>query len=430
MPKNQIQDMVKVKSIRNIPKRHHTEQKKVSPRPLEVRQHHIRKEEYFEPKKGGNSKYSLWFVSIVPILFFIFAISYLFTRAEVTVEPKTQNLVLSQSLSAIKNSTTEDLGFNLVIISGEEEEKVLGKEEKDVALASKGTVFVYNSFSSAPQKLLIDTRLEGSNGKIYKTASAFTVPGMAKDGTPGKVQVSIYGSEPGPEYDDKPLDFKIFGFKGTPKYEKFYARSEGNITGGFIGKSPVISDDDKIASINTLKDKLGAKLLQKAGDQIPSGFILFKNAFYLNIDEEKFDVDSNNEPVLKVKGTLYGILFNEQDLTKKIAESNIKKYDGSEIYIPGIRDLTFNPGNGGILTSNIALTERLDFNLTGNTKLVWKVDQAKLTKDLAGKSKKSFGQTLGEYPNIESANLSISPFWSRSIPSKTKYIKVVIDDTK
>ena len=49
---------------------------------------------------------------------------------------------------------------------------------------------------------------------------------MTKDGKPGSVEVGIYGSSAGPEYNSIPIDFKIFGFKNTPKYAKIYARSK------------------------------------------------------------------------------------------------------------------------------------------------------------------------------------------------------------
>ena len=87
---------------------------------------------------------------------------------------------------------------------------------------------------------------------------------MTKDGKPGSVEVGIYGSSAGPEYNSIPIDFKIFGFKNTPKYAKIYARSKGAITGGFQGKFPVISDDEKASVINELKDCSTKKTFRKS----------------------------------------------------------------------------------------------------------------------------------------------------------------------
>src|SRR3989344_6062534 len=108
----------------------------------------------------------------------------------------------------------------VAIISGEESKVVQDTKTKDVIEKAKGTVLIYNNFSSVPQRLDIDTRLEGSNGKIYKTVKKIVVPGM-RSSAPGSVEVGIYAAAGGEEYNSGPLDFTIFGFKGTPKYSKF-----------------------------------------------------------------------------------------------------------------------------------------------------------------------------------------------------------------
>ena len=68
--------------------------------------------------------------------------------------------------------------------------------------------------------------------------------------------MGIYAAGAGEEYNSTPLDFEILVFKGTPKYSKFYARSKGDITGGFKGKSPVVSSLNKITVISELKATL------------------------------------------------------------------------------------------------------------------------------------------------------------------------------
>ena len=71
---------------------------------------------------------------------------------------------------------------------------------------------------------------------------------------------------------------------------------------------------------------------------------MFKDAIFLDIDEKDVDFtpDKDNQVSVNIKGTLYGFIFNEKKLTAKIAQDIIDKYDGSEIYIPNIRDLTFS----------------------------------------------------------------------------------------
>jgi len=378
----------------------------------------------------NGSRYMLWLVAFISVAFCLFALSFLFSKAEIRVEPKMEDVVLNENLSAGKDLNTDNLSFNLVVISDEENKNIQANGEKDVSEKATGTIVIYNAFSSSSQLLSVDTRLEGSNGKIYKTQAKTVVPGMNKDGTPGSVEVKIYGAEAGQEYNSVPLDFKILGFKGNPKYSKFYGRSKGAITGGFVGKAPAVPDAEKTAAVTDLKTALQAKLLKKVNDQIPSGFILFKNAIFLNIDDSNISSTYNkdNSLTLTLSGILSGFLFNEQKLTKKIAEDNIEKYDGSDVYMPNIKDLTFTLTN----KDNISLgnAKNINFNLSGTVKIVWKPDVNKFTADLLGKSKNDFNQILSQYPNINSATLSLFPIWKMSIPDKAKNIKVIVNYPK
>jgi hypothetical protein len=426
MPKNLLQDMVKIKHVRRPTQ---------IASPKDVHPTNSALGTVQTSPKALRSRYTLWFVATISLVFCLFAIFYLFSKATVTVNPKMQDVILNENFSANKDGGTEILPFNLMVISGEENKTIQTTEEKDVSEKAQGTVLIYNAFSSASQRLSIDTRLEGSNGKIYKTKKAVIVPGM-KGSLPGSIEVGIYGEKAGAEYNSSPLDFKIFGFKGTAKYAKFYARSKGEITGGFKGKAFIISDAQKLAAINDLKTTLQTKLFKKATEQIPSGFILFKDAVFLNIDDNNFDLLSSQDNMLPVKlqGTLYGFLFNEEKLTQKIAENKIDKYDGSPVYLPNIRDLTFSLSAQAGLSDkdNISFGEvkNINFNLSGAAKIVWKLDVNKLSADLLGKSKKDFNQILLQYPNINSANLVISPFWKTSLPDKTKNIKVIVNYPK
>lgn len=389
-------------------------------------------------KKEGGSRNMLWFVALISIGFLFFAVSSLFSQASITVTPKIENFVLDKDLSAFKDSQSEGvLSFDLVSLSGEESTTVKSGEEKEIFEKAKGKVILYNDWSTAPQKLAIDTRLEGSNGKIYKTEKEVTIPGIVKKNLvsgitadrPGSIEVGIYASEEGEEYNSKPLDFKILGFKGTPKYEKLYGRSNGDIEGGLKGVFSFVADEDKKSAENELRVKLEEKLLKKITEQLPEGYILFKNATVFKIEDENINLASKEDEVpFTIKGTLYGFLFQEEKLTKKILEIAIPKYNGEdEISIPNIKDLDISLSLPAGLVSFSSLKD-IDFNLTGTSKIVWGIDEDELVGALLGKSKKDFNQILSEFSNIDSANLTLRPIWRRSIPSDVKDIKITINN--
>lgn len=422
MPKNLLQDMVKVKRSKlKIKEDSPRVSQKITPT-LDSRNP--------QNEKRKVSRYIIWCVAFISATFLFFAVSYMLGKVTVVLSPKTQELILNKNLSANKDAGENALAFDLVVISGEENKIMQTTETKEVSEKAEGTVVLYNTFSSSPQTLNIDTRLEGSNGKIYKTKTRSVVPGMSKDKKPGSVEVKIYGSEGGEEYNSVPLDFKILNFKGSPKYSKFYGRSKGAITGGFKGGLPIISDTDKTNTVSELKTILQAKLLKKATDQIPNGFILFKNAVFLNTEDDVIDTTSITDNMLpiKLKGTLYGLLFNENQLTKIIIEDNVEGYDGSEVYLSNIKDLIFSLLDKNSISS--ADIKSINFNLSGAVKVVWKLDEAKFIDDLLGKSKKDFSQILLQYPNIDSADLVISPIWRMSIPDNIEDIKVIVNYPK
>ena len=413
--------------------------KRVS-RETQIPQEKVRLETPLPAKNQASGiRYTLWFVAIISIMFFLFALSHLFLNAVVTVNPKMQDLTLNENLSAAKDSNNNGLFFNLLVdnISGEESKNIQANAQKNVSNKAAGAVVIFNAFSSAPQRLSVDTRLEGSNGKIYKTEKQIIVPGM-KDSTPGSIETGIYGAEAGEEYNSGPLDFSIFGFKGTPKYSKFKVRTKTGtkITGGFIGKVNVISDADRASALTELNSSLKTKLLAKATNQIPPGFILFKDAIFLNTEEPIISLtpDQNNNFTITLKGALFGFLLNEQKLTQKIAQDNIDKYDGSDVYISNIRNLIFSLSTQAGLSNKentpVGNFQKIDFNLSGIAKIVWRLDESKLIADLLGKSKKDFNQILSQYPNIDSADLTISPFWKISLPDKAKDIKIIVNYPK
>jgi hypothetical protein len=420
MAKNQFQDIKKVETYNQnkIPKRDYI--------PPEVSR--ILQKESTNPNnlKVSKSRQSIWIVALMSVIFLFFALSFLFSKATISVTPKIKAISLNQNMSGVKDPNTEKMPFDLITLSDQESKSILSGEEKDFKESAKGKVLIYNKYSSAPQPLLVDTRLEGSNGKIYKTKSKVTVPGMSKDGIPGKISVDIYAIEDGSEYNSPPIDFKILGFKGTPKYSKFEGRSVGEISGGILGKSRQITEEQKMNAEKELKENLEIKLFAKAVSQIPEGFVLFKDAAVLKIDDTLVsDISSDGLVTITVKGTLNGFILDEGKLTKKIIESILPEDSKGDVYISNIKDLTFNIKNKqSIVFSDVT---NIDFNIYGVPKVVYKIDSNELASIFLGKNKKDFDKILLQFPNIDKAELLIKPIWKSTFPEKIEKLKIIIN---
>ena len=164
MSKNSMEDMIKIKIIKKdmAPKRVKDEYlnlKSTSP---------VNNSKNIKGSKTGP-RYILWSIAFISVVFLFFAFSYMFSGADISLTPKIEDLIINESLSANKDSNSSPISFDLVVISGEESQKVEVKEKTSLEVKARGRILIFNAFSTSPQMLSIDTRLEGSNGKIYKT---------------------------------------------------------------------------------------------------------------------------------------------------------------------------------------------------------------------------------------------------------------------
>ena len=444
MPKNILQDVIKIKNNKKI----EVNQKKIftSDALKNVATHSSLGEGKQKEKKSYNS---LWLVAVISIVFLFFSLSYFFSSAIVTINPKMKDFTLNQNVVATpKANDSTGLSYDIIVLSGEEQKEVPGGEERDWKVPATGKILFYNAFNFSNQIIPANTKLEGSNGKIYETKNEVIIPGIAKDRIPGKIEVDIFAEKIGEEYNSKALDFKVLIFKGTSKYSKIFARSVGDIVGGFNGKSNQLSDVDKENDVQQLKDLLYKKLFNKAKNQIPNDFILLNNATFLNIDEQDI-VPSKNLGfyTVDIKGTFSGILFDKNQLTKEVINdifpsnnlgdgtidslsenSATPSVTSKDVYLSNIENLSISSFDQNLIT--LADMKNITFNLSGTVKVVWNIDVSKIAEDLLGKSKKDFNKILLQYPNINSADLVIKPVWKNSFPDKLDKIKVIVNNSK
>lgn len=368
---------------------------------------------------------SLWFVALFAVLALFLALSSNFSSAKVTITPKSKDFKLEELLNATRGSVEgPELSFEIVSMEGSENTIVVATTQKEMKTAARGQVFIYNKYSAAPQKLSVDTRLEGSNGKIYKTDKEVVVPGMNGD-VPGSVEVGVYGFEPGEIYNSGPLDFKIFGFRGTGKYDKFYARSVGDIVGGMSGKFYVISEEQKMKVSSDLSLTLKDNLTKKVLEQVPEDYILFEDALIFKEGSSNVSATQKEESApISVTGSVFGFLFKESALVSKLAKIAITDYDGTEVFIPELNNFNIIFGNKEDLSVD---TKNLNFKLAGSGKIVYRIAETDIASQLLGRKKEDFKRILAENKNIENAELILRPLWRTKLPDKLNRIKVIVN---
>jgi hypothetical protein len=391
--------------------------------PVHVRRHHAPRRRRVFPSTG-------WIVVVVLTLGGLIGGSLLFTRAEVSIDRKSELGELDGlRLTAMKgDAETVALPFEVMSLEGDVSKTLVATKKEDAKIAATGRVVIFNDFTSTPQKLIANTRLETKDGKIYRIQSAVTVPGK-KGSTPGSVEVDIKADVAGSSYNAEFADLFITGFKGTPKYKGFYARTKGAISGGREGEKYVVSGEPVTTAKTALSAELREKLLRDAKSQVPEGYVLFDDTVTISesaSSDSVFYADTQDVAVAS-KGTLTGVLLPVDTLSKVIAKKTLSQYDDAPVYIANLDALTVKFAK---TYSDLKNTNEIEFVFTGSAQINWTIDEDAITTALLGKPKKEFNDIMRGFVSVHSAELHLRPFWMPKVPTKHDKVHIVIEQAQ
>ncbi len=441
MANNIVRDIVKKTNKKIAPKMPSAPEPRPKPAPLKkqpelknlnndfLKNFNISKKTNFNIEKNeSGSRFMMWTIASVSVVFVLFAFSTLFTKAVVTIYPKTSDFTLDNyQMKAEKDAPNSELSFQAMILSDSVTRSIESSKTDTLEKPSFGTAVIYNNYSKASQQLVSGTRLETAQGKIYKIDKAVIVPGITMSGSeavPGSVEVLIHASEPGEEYNVPFADFTIPGFKGGPKYEKFYARSKTPIQGGVKGLVYVLDEKDAAKAKEEMTVELREKLVKKAELEVPNGFVLLDDGIYFETVNDSSVLESKESPILfKVEGKLTALILNEAELASKVAKVSGRDSDFENLTIQNLKDLKFSVADLSQI-SNPSISQ-INFNLSGASKLVSNIDTDKLKSEINGKRKKEIGAVLKNHPEIDRADVSLKPFWKSTFPEKNEDIEVI-----
>ena len=371
------------------------------------------------------SSIGLWFIGIIVIVFLFFLFSILFSGAKVLVYPQKATLSLDEIISAVKNLNNKDvMQYEVMVIDKNASKSIKATGEEYVEESASGTITIFNNFDSKDQRLIKNTRFESAGGLTYRIKNSVVVPGIKKvDGKniPGSVDVKVYANEPGEKYNIGLSDFTIPGFKGDPRFDKFYARSKTPITGGLIGNIKIVPEEDKQATIKQIHSEIEKEILNEARLQIPSDFILFDDLIKITFESLPNSNVNGDTVLISEKATLNGAIINKKELAKFIAKNKIDGFKDEDIEILNINDLKISIIDKN---KNISKGEEIGLNIKGNATLVWLYNEEQLKLDLVDKNKKDINSVLSKYPGIKKAEVVVTPFWKSAFPSKPKNIKI------
>lgn len=360
----------------------------------------------------------------------------LLPTAKITITPKANPINTNFDFiidKNIKESNVEDkkIPATAIVTSIEKDGQFTATGKKQLISSATGTVTLYNEWSSFPQKLVENTRLSTSDGKIFKTTKSIVIPGFVRDETgsdiPGKIDVSVVASEPGPDYNIDPSDFTIPGFAGTAKFIKIYGKSITATSGGAKGFTTVVSADDFKKAKDFLEEEAKKNIISQLNDKKPSDLIMIEQAISVKSGDLVSPV-SIDQAASKFKASLnisaVAFLFNPNDV-KAIAKSILAEINQEKKNFVLV-DAGLDYGDALLIgTDSVKISAQSHataFNL---------INENEMRTKIVGKSKEELEEYVkSSYPDINKINVTLWPFWVKKIPSMEKNVTITLDIPK
>jgi hypothetical protein len=381
---------------------------------------------------GGAKKFFVVFAGIFALLATSAVAYFLFPKATIALQIKSQekSVALDLTASAERNTTNIDdktLPANLEQITKEVTQDFDVTGSKEGGSKATGQAVIYNEFSGENQPLVATTRLETDDGKIFRITKSVSVPGMTNIGSeikPGAIQVDIVADQPGDSYNIDPTSFKITGFKDTPaKYEKFYAKSSGSMTGGSLGAAKIITAQD----ITSAKEKMVASskkaAVQELKSNIPSDRKIFDDAVQVEVSNiSTSDTAGAEKEKVSVTAKVRAITlsFQEADV-KKIMKENLAQSGANEGEISFDSPITY------ILADSNFEQKTLNFQAKTNAKIGADLDVENFKKGILGKTAEDVQTYAKNFPAIQKIDITFWPFFVKRIPMMEGRVEIKVD---
>ena len=382
---------------------------------------------------GGFFKKGVGILSLASIVILALVVYLTTGSAKIEIRPKSQELGTQLKVTMSANFSSVDNSFNripgqLFTISRSASDEFNATAEKDAVQKSRGTITIYNEYSTSPQPLVATTRFEYIQGGkesrfVFRTLQSVVVPGMKVENgvvTPGKINVEVIADKAGQDYNISAGDFGIMAWRekgDTARYEKIYGRSSDSMHGGIFGKAKVVSEFDYNNAKDQLTEKVNNDVSESLSAQSAGLELLTGIQPKLDSVESTAEIDDAAEKfTMTVNGSITTIGFKKEDLLSLIS-NHIDRTSGLML-VPdklelSYKDAVINPADN-----------TLEVIVAIGGQGYAKIDQAGITANLMGKNEAQIKDYLGSIKDIDSAKVILSPFWVKKIPKNEEKIDI------
>jgi hypothetical protein len=361
------------------------------------------------------------------------AFAFLLPKAIVYVEPQnvTQTVQLSV-VGAVETSGTVSGAPRVPARYFEMEKTVLvtrpatGKDAGNAAKA-RGSIIITNDYSSAAQPLVPTTRFQSSDGKIFRLVEGVTIPGVVESGgkrQPGVIEATVVADETGSAFNLSPTTFTIPGFQGSPKYEKFSARSTRAFTGGAEnaqGAVSTVSTSDVESAKSAAEEEARKAVVAEIEASLKEGEALLDGSLTVSL------VGNPTVPTPGVAGESFdyqgrflvrGFILSESALRAFIDQET------AEIAGVTLRPATYSIAYRAVLPN--FETRQVDLSVQSEVVFEAPLDFGSLASDLLGQDEEGIRRFLERHPEVKRLQVEFKPrLFIATIPNDPERVSVV-----
>ena len=381
--------------------------------------------------KKGNKRVLFSVVLFVVVVGGALLLSALLGKTVLTVFPQHREPNINSEFTAYPDKRQDALTYEVMTLDATSESQVKASGQVDVETQATGKIEIIKT-TPGTERVIKNTRFRAPDGKIFRIKESVVIPGSVNN-VPGTIQAEVFADQAGEEYN-LPIGtrFNVPGFEESglgDLYNAIYAENKSAFIGGFKGPQFQIDETELGTARQALQVKLRDDLLARVEQEKPNGFLTFPGAVAITYNQLPAIEYGDDLVTIKEQAVLQIPIFKASDLGTYLAKEAVATYSGGSVRIDDPKALTFEYQAASTSASVIANEPSLTFFLKGKPKLIWEYDAEKLKKDLAGLPKTSLSNAIAGNQSIESAKVSITPFWKRSFPDDATKI-VIVEELK
>lgn len=358
---------------------------------------------------------------VIAVLLLLCIVYFSFSKTVITVHPATVNQEVSL------NATTADLG-GVVLLTELEDTTAFSGSSNNASHPAKasGTVTIYNKYTK-DQPLVASTRLLSDSGVLFRTDETVNVPAG------NSVTVGVTADQEGATGNIGPSHFEIVALWDGLK-DDIYAQSSAAMTGGVVTES-VLSQADIDHAEATLRETLQQEALDRFEAELSTRTGLPENPYLIQdvavvsktSSTDATVGDTGDEFHVTEKITAAAVVVNGNTLQTFI-QTHAQESMKTGFALADSAESVLNNENTSITINNIndeSTTAELEMNIELNSHIT---DQNNILDkgELTNKTADEVRAYLTNFEEVESVDLSFSPFWLNRTPSLKDHIIIHI----